>query len=172
MRGYFGIGVERISKPMNLGAVLRTGHAFGASFAFTIAAHHRVRDVNCADTAKSAGHLPLYEWESLDDLRLPKGCGLVGVELCDGAVDLPSFRHPLNAAYLLGPEKGDLSDEARNLCAHIVKIPTTFCVNVSIAAALVMYDRTICLGGFAERPVGAGGPPAPEGWRPPARRRQ
>jgi len=35
MRGYFGIGVEGISKAYNLGAVLRTAHAFGASFAFS-----------------------------------------------------------------------------------------------------------------------------------------
>ena len=34
MRGYFAIGAERISKPMNLGALMRTGHAFGASFVF------------------------------------------------------------------------------------------------------------------------------------------
>ena len=31
-RGYFGIGAEGISKPMNLGALMRTAHAFGASF--------------------------------------------------------------------------------------------------------------------------------------------
>ena len=153
MRGYFGIGSERISKAMNLGAILRTGHAFGASFAFTIKAHHRALEVKRADTAKSDTHLPLYEWDSLDEMRLPKGCVLVGVELDNRAVDLPSFRHPLNAAYILGPEKGDLSVEARAMCAHVVKIPTKFCVNLSVAAALVMYDRMISLGGLPERPV-------------------
>lgn len=168
MRGYFGIGAEGISKAMNLGAILRTGHAFGASFAFTVNAHHRAREVNLSDTAKSAAHLPLYEWDNLDDLRLPKGCVLIGVELDPRAVDLPSFRHPLNAAYLLGPEKGDLSEEAKALCSHIVKIPTKFCVNLSVAAALVMYDRTLTMGGYEERPVGSGGaqPPADE-WRRP-----
>lgn len=45
MRGYFAVGAEGISKPMNMGAILRTAHAFGASFAFTVGAHHRVRDV-------------------------------------------------------------------------------------------------------------------------------
>ena len=166
MRGYFGIGSERISKPMNLGAVLRTGHAFGASFAFTVKAHHRAREVNRADTAKSAAHLPVYEWDSLDDMRLPQGCVLVGVELDDRAVELPSFRHPLNAAYLLGPEKGDLTLEAKALCAHMVKIPTKFCVNLSVAAALVMYDRMLSLGGFYERPAAPGGPPPVDQWRP------
>ena len=33
--------------------------------------------------------------------------------------------------------------------AHVVKIPTRFCVNVSVAAAIVMYDRMVSLGRFA-----------------------
>ncbi len=153
MRGYFGIGSERISKAMNLGALLRTAHAFNASFAFSISAHHDAREVNLADTSKSGDHLPLYEWASLEEMRLPKTCVLVGVELDEHAVDLPMFRHPVNAAYLLGPEKGDLSPEAKARCAHIVKIPTRFCVNLSVAAAIVMYDRTISMGGFPDRPI-------------------
>ena len=40
LRGYFGIGAEAISKPMNFGALQRTAHAFGASFTFTGDANH------------------------------------------------------------------------------------------------------------------------------------
>ena len=36
MRGYFGIGVENVSKAMNAGAVMRTAHAFGANFSFFV----------------------------------------------------------------------------------------------------------------------------------------
>lgn len=169
MRGYFGIGAERISKPMNLGAILRTGHAFGASFVYSVAAHHNVGEIEFADTAKSAGEIPYYDWPDLASLRLPKGCALVGVELADDAVALPSFRHPLNAAYLLGPEKGDLSEEAQELCEHIVRIPTKFCVNLSVAAAIIMYDRHLTLGGYSARPVSPGGPPPKEQWRAPRR---
>jgi len=165
MRGYFGVGAERISKAMNLGAVMRTAHAFGASFVFTIDAHHRAREVALSDTSKSDSHVPLYAWKSLDEMQLPKGCVLVGVELDDRAVDLPRFRHPLCAAYLLGPEKGDLSDAAKALCAHLVRIPTRFCVNLSVAAALVMYDRTLALGGFPARGHSAGGASKSAGGR-------
>jgi hypothetical protein len=42
MRGYFGIGAEGISKPMNLGNLIRSAHAFGARFVFLIDAHHTV----------------------------------------------------------------------------------------------------------------------------------
>ena len=177
MRGYFGIGSERISKPMNLGAILRTAHAFGASFAFTINAHHKARMINRSDTTKSDQHLPLYEWEHVDEIILPKGCVLVGVELTEDAVDLPRFRHPLNAAYLLGPEQGSLSPEAQSRCAHLIKIPTRFCVNLSLAAGLVMYDRILTLGNHPPRPVAStskdnkageiqeGGKPIQPEWR-------
>jgi tRNA G18 (ribose-2'-O)-methylase SpoU len=151
MRGYFGIGSERISKQMNLGAVMRTAHAFGASFIFTIGSQLKAREAALSDTSKSAGHVPLYEWASIDAMQLPKQCVLIGVELDDRAVDLPTFPHPMNAAYLLGPEKGDLSDEAKARCAHLVKIPTRFCVNLSVAAAIVMYDRALTLGNHQRR---------------------
>ena len=35
-RGYFAIGVEGLSKPMNFGNLVRSAHAFGASFFFTV----------------------------------------------------------------------------------------------------------------------------------------
>ena len=151
MRGYFGIGSERISKPMNLGAVMRTAHAFNASFVFTLSVNHHFREILRADTSTSDLHVPRYDWDNPDELRLPKGCVLVGVELDESAVELPTFRHPLQAAYLLGPEKGSLSLEAVNRCEYLVKIPTKFCVNLSVAAAIVMYDRVLSLGGYPQR---------------------
>jgi hypothetical protein len=41
----------------------------------------------------------------------------------------------------------------------VVKIPTIFCVNVAMAGAIVMYDRTMSLARFAERPIAEGGMP-------------
>jgi tRNA G18 (ribose-2'-O)-methylase SpoU len=63
----------------------------------------------------------------------------------------------MRAAYVLGPEKGSLSPALVKRCDFTVKIPAKFCVNVGVAGALVMYDRMISLGKFAERPVRAGG---------------
>jgi tRNA G18 (ribose-2'-O)-methylase SpoU len=157
MRGYFAIGAEQISKPMNLGNLLRSAHAFGASFAFTIGAHHNAFVVG-SDTSRAVEHLPAYHWPSLDEMQLPRGCRLVGVELTDDAIELPSFHHPLQAAYVLGPERGSLSPELLSICAYVVKIPTSFCINVAVAGAIVMYDRMRSLGRFASRPVMEGAP--------------
>ena len=159
-RGYFAIGAQRMSKALNLGNLMRSAHGFGASFTFTIGATYQALEAR-ADTSKGTTHLPHYDWASLDEMALPSGCRLVGIELIDDAIDLPSFRHPLRAAYVLGPEKGSLSDDLIARCDYVVKIPTTFCVNVAMAGAIVMYDRVRSMARFPERPVGEGGPEAP-----------
>jgi len=169
MRGYFGVGVEGISKSYNLGAVLRTANAFGASFAFTIDATNKALEIRRTDTSRSDIHMPFYDWNTVDDLILPKGCQLVGVELTDKSIDLPSFRHPTNCAYILGPEKGSLSDNIQARCDYVVQIPTKFCINVSLAAALTLYDRTLMMGGYPDRPVKVGGPD--KNWLKPNRTR-
>jgi tRNA G18 (ribose-2'-O)-methylase SpoU len=151
-RGYFAIGVEGISKAVNLGNLLRSGHAFGASFAFTIGADAKALQTQ-ADTSKASTHLPVYHWRSQAELELPKGCSLVGVEILDAAQDLPSFPHPLRAAYVLGPERGALSPDLAARCQHRVRIPAAFSLNVATAGAIVMYDRLRSLGRFASRPV-------------------
>jgi len=158
MRGYFGIGVEGLSKPMNLGSVMRSAHAFGASFVFTIGSSYAETDGAKSDTSRAPAHVPFYEFENLEAMRLPRDCSLVGVELIEGAVELPSFRHPQCAAYVLGAERGDLSPPLIARCSHMVRIPTEFCVNVGVAAAIVMYDRIMTLGRYPPRPVRPGGP--------------
>lgn len=156
-RGYFGIGVEEISKPMNLGALMRTAQAFGGSFFFTINSTVSMKAARHADTSGAQKNMPLYEFPSVEDMLLPKGCALVGVELLDEAVDLPAFRHPHAAAYVLGRERGSLSPALLKRCVHVVKIPTRFCINVGLAGALVMYDRALSVGGYPARPIMPGG---------------
>ena len=160
-RGYFGIGAEGVSKSANVGALLRTAHAFGASFCFTLGTGFDARAGRTADTSDTPAHVPLWRFDSTAELHLPKGCQLVGIEIHEDAAELPSFRHPRLAAYVLGPERGALSPALRARCRHVVKIPTAFCVNVGIAGAIVMYDRMINLGRFAERPLVPGGEPRP-----------
>ncbi|HET6522756.1 MAG TPA: RNA methyltransferase [Geminicoccaceae bacterium] len=157
LRGYFGIGAEGIDKPMNLGNLVRSAHAFGASFVFLIESASS-RALATSDTSDSEARLPVYRYGSADELVLPRGCRLVGVELLDEAVDLPSFRHPLNAAYVFGPERSSLSPAMVARCDHVVKIPTRFCINLAVSGAVVMYDRMLSLGRFAPRPVRSGGP--------------
>jgi tRNA G18 (ribose-2'-O)-methylase SpoU len=156
MRGYFGVGVEGVSKPMNLGNLVRIAHAFDASFFFSIAPRLKLSDAN-SDTSNAEGQLPFYSFDKPEDFRLPLGCRLVGVEITDDAVELPRFRHPARAAYIFGAERYSLSPQMLSLCEFVVKIPTRFSINVGMAGAIVLYDRLVNLGGYGGRPVTPGG---------------
>jgi tRNA G18 (ribose-2'-O)-methylase SpoU len=160
MRGYFGIGAEGISKSMNLGNLMRSAHAFGASFVFLVSAHKTAKAA-LSDTSQAERQMSLYRFAAVDELVLPKGCVLIGVELLDDATLRPSFRHPLNAAYVFGPERSALWPAMVARCDHVVRIPTRFCINLAVAGAIVMYDRLLSLGRFAPRPVRSGGPTEP-----------
>ena len=52
MKGYFAIGIEGASKPMKTGNLIRSAHAFGAAFIFTVDAHLKVREAR-SDTSKT-----------------------------------------------------------------------------------------------------------------------
>jgi tRNA G18 (ribose-2'-O)-methylase SpoU len=164
MRGYFAMGAEGISKSRNLGNLMRSAHAFGASWVFTVDAAYQRSELRQADTSGSAGSVPHYDFDNLEQMIMPQGCALVGIELTEDAIDLPSFRHPRAAAYVLGPERASLSDEMVERCDLVVKIPMKFCVNVAIAGAIVMYDRVKQLGAYPPAPISPWGKiePLPE----------
>lgn len=166
MRGYFGIGIDGVSKAGNIGNLLRTAHGFGAGFAFALApAMTKARDARAfedyADTANAPQNMPFYVCDTVADIPRPEGCRFVGIEITDDAVELPSFRHPTKAVYFLGGERLGLSDAVKETCDDFITIPTKFSLNVATAGAIVMYDRLRLLGGFADRPLMPGQKPAP-----------
>ncbi|TNE67902.1 MAG: TrmH family RNA methyltransferase [Alphaproteobacteria bacterium] len=158
MRGYFAIGIDGVSKTGNIGNLVRTAHAFGASFVFAVRpalVAHSGEPVTkpITDTSKTVGQVPFFTYASAADVPMPEGCRMVGIEIDDDATDLPSFRHPMQAIYVLGGERHSLSDEMRARCDHMIKIPTNFSLNVATAGAIVLYDRHRLLGGYAPRPL-------------------
>ena len=160
-RGYFGIGIEQVSKPGNMGNLIRTAHSFGASFVFTLNPGVSKQALMKSDPSAALDTLPYYQYSHVDQLNLPRGCNLVVIELTAAAIPLPSFRHPRRAVYVLGPERGSVSGEVQSRADHVVQIPTKFCVNVATAGAIVLYDRLLQHGRFPDRPVRPGGPLSP-----------
>jgi tRNA G18 (ribose-2'-O)-methylase SpoU len=156
VRGYFAVGVDGVTKPMNLGNLMRIAHAFDASFFFAINAPFKLADAQ-SDTSRSQGSLPLYRHPTVEEFRLPQDCRLVGVEITDEAIELPRFRHPQRAAYVFGGERFSLSDKVLARCEFVVKIPTRFSINVGMAGAIILYDRLISMGGYPARPERPGG---------------
>ena len=153
VKGYFGIGVENVSKAMNAGAVMRTAHAFGANFSFFVGGPLDKKEIRLSDTSKTENSLPTYFYDKPDDIQLPKGCKLVGIELLNDAAYLPSFRHPRLAAYILGSERLGLSENIISKCDYIIKVPTKFSLNLALTGGIVLYDRLTSMKQFNKRPL-------------------
>ena len=145
----FCVGVENLKNGINLGAILRGAHNFGASMVFTVGRPY-VREA--ADTLHSYKHIPVLRFLTWDDYRehAPFDWIPVGIEITEAAEELPNFAHPKRAVYLLGPEDGSISKAALNMCKYVVRIPSKRCLNVAQAAIVVMYDRIAKLGVASE----------------------
>jgi tRNA G18 (ribose-2'-O)-methylase SpoU len=140
MRGYCGIGIMTGKTPENTGMLWRSAHVLGADFIFTIGARYRTQ---VSDTMRSARHVPLWEFEDLEQLQScqPAGSELVAVEMMEEAAELEGFRHPQRAIYLLGAEDVGLPLDAMANADWAVRIPGERSLNVAVAGSIVLYDR-------------------------------
>ena len=140
MRGYFGIGIENVKDKLNIGTLWRSANIFGAKFIFTIGRRYGKQ---ASDTMNTPNHIPLYHYRTFDEFynNIPYGCRLVGVETINTAIEIKNFIHPQRCIYLLGAEDHGLTNKAIDKCHHIVVLPGIYCMNVSVAGSIVMYDR-------------------------------
>lgn len=141
-RGYAAIGCENPKTPANMGSVLRAAGCYGAGMvAFGGPRPARLRATKCmTDTQKAYKHIPtLYA----DELRsvIPVDCVPVAVDLIDGAIPLPDYKHPERAFYVFGPEDGTLGVRITGWCRDVVYVPTRFCMNLAATVNVVLYDR-------------------------------
>lgn len=140
-RGFFAIGIENSKTGLNLGTLWRTANLFDAAFIFTVGPR-RYRH-QCSDTLKTPRHIPLFRFDTVDDLfsHLPWSCELVGVELDDRATPLHEFTHLQNACYLLGAEDHGLCKATLDRCHRLVRLPGRMSMNVAVAGSIVINDR-------------------------------
>ena len=135
-RGYFGIVLYQPKTIENLGVLIRSCGNFGAAFIATIGhRYHR----SPGDTMNVMKHYPGFHFKTLHDclLAVPVNADIVRVEV-DGATELPNFIHPERAIYVLGGEDRSVPVIP---CARSIKIDSRRCLNLHIAASIVMYDR-------------------------------
>jgi tRNA(Leu) C34 or U34 (ribose-2'-O)-methylase TrmL len=133
----FGIVLEHPKTVHNLGTVLRSAFNFGAAYIATIGPRYKRQP---SDTLNTWKHLPVCHFRSWDEARrsLPLDWRRIGVELDPSAEPLPAFEHPRSCLYVFGPEDGSLSKEGKALCQSLVVIPTNRCLNLAVAASVVM----------------------------------
>lgn len=143
-RGFFAVGVYHPKTEQNIGTLMRTAFLYDAAFVFTVGRrYHR----QASDTPKTSGNIPLFHFDTIEDLHehLPYGAPLVGVELDPRATGLREFTHPQRAVYLLGAEDHGLPQHVIDRCHHLVVLESVRAesMNVATAGSIVIYDRHV-----------------------------
>ena len=140
LRGYFGIGILNGKIIENIGTLWRSANIFGAAFIFTIGSRYKKQ---ASDTMQTWRHIPLYHYETFELFynQLPYDCQLIGIELDEKSISIDNFIHPQRCIYLLGAEDSGLTNEALNKCHKIIQLPGNYCLNVSVAGSIVLFDR-------------------------------
>lgn len=94
---------------------------------------------------KTPRHIPLYHYEDYDDFfnHVPYDCPVVAVELDDNSIPLEQYHHRERCIYLLGAEDHGLPKEVLSRCKETVQLLGDYCMNVSTAGSIVMYDRAV-----------------------------
>ena len=139
-RGYCGIGIENTKTKANIGTLWRSAYSLGASFIFVIGNRYKAQ---ASDTVKAMRHIPMYHYNNFEDFysNMPKDCKLIGVDNVSKARMLEGYEHPERAIYLLGAEDHGLSKRALEKCHSLIQFESKYCLNVSVAGSIIMYDR-------------------------------
>lgn len=66
---------------------------------------------------------------------------IVCVDLVEGAIPLPLFKHPEKALYIFGPEDGTISQKVIDQADSVVYVPTKGCMNLAATVNVLLYDR-------------------------------
>lgn len=140
--GHFGIGIYMGKHWENVGTLWRGAFQLGASYIFTIGSRYQKAPT---DTEKSWLHIPLFQYDTFDQMFASAAYAAPLVAIEDGGTPLPEFQHPRCAIYLLGAEDHGLPEQVLERCHRHVSIPAVrkASYNVAMAGTLVMYDRLI-----------------------------
>lgn len=137
--------MERVHKPHNLAAVLRTCDAVGIQQAHAVPGDHGLPALN--HTSQGAQRwIDLHRHpDTPAAMNALKAAGFAcyAAHFSDRAVDFRSLDYTRPTALVLGTEKFGVSDEALALCDGEVIIPMvgmTQSLNVSVAAAVILYE--------------------------------
>lgn len=154
----FAIAAWNISKEHNVGSLVRTAHATGASEVLLVG--ERDWNVEAARTAEQYTDVRMLS--GVDGLRhhlRARGWRLVAVELDRRSVTVFEARYPDRPCFLLGAELGGVPAELLDEAELIVQIPQWGLVpslNLAVAGSIVIYDHLAKLHrrGALDRPDG------------------
>ncbi|MGR5063007.1 RNA methyltransferase [Photobacterium sp. DNB22_13_2] len=134
------IGLSNPKSPTNVGAVMRAAGCYRVdSVSYTGQRYDKAAKFQ-TDTKSVTSKIPLTNVQSLLD-DLPSDTKIICVELAEGAIALPAFKHPENALYVFGPEDGTIAQEVVDKAHAVVYVPTVGCMNLAATVNVLLYDR-------------------------------
>jgi tRNA(Leu) C34 or U34 (ribose-2'-O)-methylase TrmL len=134
------IGLCNPKSVSNVGSVLRAAGCYGAKAIYFTGQRFQHAAKYSTDTKNQHQQIVLQASESLID-SVDANTHIVCVELVEGAIALPAYKHPDKALYIFGPEDGSISQALINQSHDVVYIPTTGCMNLAATVNVVLYDR-------------------------------
>ena len=145
--------------PHNVGAILRSCACYGVpDLRYTgdrldgrLAALSRIpREERMKGYSKVHWERSMRPFDEFGD----HGYTPIAIEVRENCEMLQDFVHPENALYVFGPEDGGLQHVTLRHCHKFVAIPALHCLNLGVAVATVLYDRTVKLNPGARLDVG------------------
>jgi len=138
--------LERVHKPHNLAAIVRTADAVGVSDVHATWEDKAMRLAGNKSATGSQNWVNVHSHETTQEaiqaLR-DQGMQIIATNLSDTAIDFREVDYTKPTAILLGQEKTGITDEALALADQDVIIPMVgMCqsLNVSVASALILYE--------------------------------
>jgi|TARA_Y100000034_G_C6845579_1_gene383029 tRNA(Leu) C34 or U34 (ribose-2'-O)-methylase TrmL len=135
------VALTNPKSPTNVGAVLRAAGCFGVGNIVYSGNRYDIAKKYATDTQQAIESVNLNRVENFIDAK-PEDYVLVCVDLVEGAIPLPNFKHPEKAMYLFGPEDGSIKQELIDKADHVVYMPTKGSLNLAASVNVVLYDRT------------------------------
>ncbi len=140
MRGYCQVGLSNPKFSVNVGSAMRACGVYGVSGLFFTGKRLNKSKFTSTDTQKFHRHIPVTRVDNLQHV-IPFGCVPVAVDIIEGAVNLPFYKHPKRAFYIFGPEDGTLGRKITSFCRDTIYVPTNGCMNLAATINVVLYDR-------------------------------
>lgn len=143
--GDFFVALDGVRDPGNLGTILRTADAVGASGVVLIGQTcdpFSVEAVRASMGSIFATAFARTSFEAFDAWRRGRGLTLVGASL-NGKAPHDAFDAALPVVVLMGNEQSGLSDDIEARCDGLVRIPMrgrADSLNLAAATAVMLYD--------------------------------
>ena len=136
--------LDAVQDPGNVGTILRTAAALGASAALALPGTVDLWNAKVVRSAMGASfHFPVLatNWEALDQFRVRESIALWGADAA--GVLLDSLLPPPRLALLVGNEGAGLSPEGRSRVDALAALPIGSIVeslNVAVATGIFLYQ--------------------------------